>query len=162
MIFDEISVRFCGIAGDGIVTSGKILSSACASVGLHVMVNDIYSAAIRGLGKSTTTVRFSVSTVYSMGDGIDCLIGMAAHESISEIKDVKSGGHIIYESSTPKDISEEESIAAHITPKMHGIGVPLKWLANEASGTNRGRNLVAMGVLCYLYSLPEEIFTRQR
>ena len=63
MGYKELSVRFCGIAGDGIVTSGKILASACAGVGLHVMVNDIYSAEIRGLGKSTTTIRFSASKV---------------------------------------------------------------------------------------------------
>ena len=80
MKYKELSIRFCGIAGDGVVTSGKILSGAVSSIGLSVMVNDIYSAEIRGLGKSTTTVRFSSSRVLSMGDGIDMLVGMAAKE----------------------------------------------------------------------------------
>ncbi len=161
MTTKELSIRFCGIAGDGIVSSGKILASACANIGLEVMVNDIYSAEIRGLGKSTTTVRFSNSKVTSMGDGIDLLVGMAAKESITEVKDVKPGGGIIYDTSIPRDVTEEESLAAHIPSEANGYGVPLKKQANEASGTNKGKNLVAMGAVCYLYSLPPDMFINQ-
>jgi 2-oxoglutarate ferredoxin oxidoreductase subunit alpha len=160
-MYRELSIRFCGIAGDGIVSSGRILAGACAGIGLHVMVNDIYSAEIRGLGKSTTTVRFSTAKVYSMGDGIDLLVGMAAKESISELHDVKPGGHVIYDSSTPGDVKKEDSLAAHIPVEVHGFGVPLKQLANAASGTNRGKNIAAMGALCYLYSLPPDMFANQ-
>lgn len=160
MKYKELSIRFCGIAGDGIVSSGKILAGTCASIGLHVMVNDIYSAEIRGLGKSTTTVRFASSKVYNMGDGIDMLIGMAPQESISELKDVKVGGGVMYDSSTVAEVEEQDSLAAHIPPDRNGFGVPLKRLANEASGSNRGRNIVAMGATCYLYSLPPHIFQK--
>jgi len=158
MMYKELSIRFCGVAGDGIVASGKILGGTCASIGLHVMVNDIYSAEIRGLGKSTTTIRFSSSKVTSMGDGVDLLIGLAPKESISELKDVKIGGSVMYDSSSPADVNPTESLAAHIPPEKNGYGVPLKRLANEASGSNRGRNIVAMGAACYLYSLPPHIF----
>jgi 2-oxoglutarate/2-oxoacid ferredoxin oxidoreductase subunit alpha len=158
MTDQQISVRFCGIAGDGIVTTGRILSGACAGMGMHVMVNDIYSAEIRGLGKSTTTTRFSPSKVYSMGGGVDMLVALAAQESIEEMPDVKKGGSVIYDSSTIRDINKDESIAAHIPASATGYGVPLKWFANEATGSNRGRNLVAMGALCYLYGLPKPAF----
>lgn len=161
MNYNELSIRFCGIAGDGVVSSGNILAGACAGIGLHAMVNDIYSAEIRGLGKSTTTVRFSNDRLFSMGDGIDLLVGMAARESISEIRDIKTEGAVIYDTSTPGDVPESESLAAHIPPEVNGYGVPLKKLANAASGTNRGKNLVAMGALCYLYNLPKEMFIKQ-
>ncbi len=153
-----LTIRFCGIAGDGIVTTGRILSGACAGMGLHVMVNDIYSAEIRGLGKSTTTVRFSQEKVYSMGDGVDMLVALAAKESIEELPDVKKGGYVIYDSSMTREFDESESVAAHIPAAVTGYGVPLKRLANEATGSNRGRNLVAMGALCRLYGLPKEGF----
>ncbi len=158
MKLEELAVRFCGIAGDGVVSSGKILSGTVASFGMHVMVNDIYSAEIRGLGKSTSTVRFSKEKVYSMGDKIDVLVGMAALESVVELEDVKTDGSVIYETSMPGDVKEGESLAAYIPPELNGYGVPLKKLANQASGTDRGRNIVAMGALCYIYNLPEEIF----
>jgi 2-oxoglutarate/2-oxoacid ferredoxin oxidoreductase subunit alpha len=161
MNHSELSIRFCGIAGDGVVSSGKILAGACANIGLNVMVNDIYSAEIRGRGKSTTTVRFANEKVLSMGDGINLLIGMAGEESISEVKDVRPRGGVIYESSTPGDVSEAESLSAHIPPEVQGYGVPLKKLAMEASGVNRGRNIVAMGALCYIYNLPPEMFVTQ-
>lgn len=161
MSYTELSIRFCGIAGDGVVSSGKILAGSCADFGLFVMVNDIYSAEIRGLGKSTTTVRFSNDKLYSMGDGIDLLIGMAAKESISEVKDVKPGGGVLYDSSNSGDQSEADSLPAHIPPEVQGFAVPLKNLANQASGANQGKNIVAMGVLCYIYDLPTEMFIQQ-
>lgn len=159
--YKELSIRFCGIAGDGIVSSGKILAGSCSRFGLEVMVNDIYSAEIRGLGKSTTTVRFSTSRVYSMGDGIDLLVGMAAKESISEVSDVKPGGAVIYDTSNPSDVESKDSLAAHIPPEINGYGVPIKKLANKASGTDQGKNIVCMGALCYLYSLPPAMFVEQ-
>ncbi|MBI4558520.1 MAG: 2-oxoacid:acceptor oxidoreductase subunit alpha [Candidatus Hydrogenedentes bacterium] len=157
----DISVRFCGIAGDGVVTCGRILAGACASLGLDLMVNDIFSAEIRGKGKSTTTVRFSSRIVHSMGDGVEVLVGLAGKESIEEIKDVRPGGCVIYGSSIPGDLPEDDSLAAHVPPNIHGFGVPLRKLANQATGSNQGKNIVAMGALCYLYSLPQEAFIEQ-
>ena len=161
MKYSEITIRFCGIAGDGVVSSGKILAGTCANIGLHVMVNDIYSAEIRGLGKSSSTIRFATSKLHSMGDGIDLLIGMAAKDSIVDLRDIKQDGCVMYDNSTPGSVAEEESLVAHITPEIHGYGIPIKQLANEASGTNQGKNLVAMGAICYFYSLPPEMFLDQ-
>jgi 2-oxoglutarate ferredoxin oxidoreductase subunit alpha len=161
MKYSEITIRFCGIAGDGIVASGKILAGACANIGLHVMVNNIYSAEIRGLGKSSATIRFSTSKLYSMGDGLDLLVGMVSKESIIDLRDVKTGGNVFYDTSTIGDVEEEDSLVSHITPEIQGHGLPIKKLANEATGTNQGKNLVAIGAICYFYSLPPDMFIDQ-
>ena len=161
MKYSEIKIRFCGIAGDGMVASGKILAGACANIGLHVMVNNIYSAEIRGLGKSSATIRFSTSKLYSMGDGLDLLVGMVSKESIIDLRDVKVGGNVIYDISTVGDVAEEDSLVSHITPEIQGHGLPLKKLANEATGTNQGKNLVAIGAISYFYSLPPDMFIDQ-
>jgi 2-oxoglutarate/2-oxoacid ferredoxin oxidoreductase subunit alpha len=159
--YSEITIRFCGIAGDGIVASGKILAGACANIGLHVMVNNIYSAEIRGMGKSSATIRFSTSKLYSMGDGLDLLVGMMSKESIIDLRDVKMGGNVFYDTSTIGDVAEEDSLVSHITPEIQGHGLPIKKLANEATGTNQGKNLVAIGAICYFYSLPPDMFIEQ-
>ncbi len=161
MRYSEITIRFCGIAGDGVVSSGKIFAGACAKIGLHVMVNDIYSAEIRGLGKSSSTIRFSTSKLNSMGDGIDLLVGMAAKESIVDLPDIKHEGSVMYDTSTIGSVAEEESLVAHITPEIDGYGIPIKQLANKATGTNQGKNLVAIGAICYFYSLPPDMFIDQ-
>ena len=161
MRYSEITIRFCGIAGDGIVASGRILAGACANIGLHVMVNNIYSAEIRGMGKSSATIRFSTSKLYSMGDGLDLLVGMKGKESIIDLRDVKAGGNVIYDSSVIGDVEEEDSLVSHITPEIQGHGLPIQKLANEATGTNQGKNLVAIGAICYFYSLPPEMFVDQ-
>jgi 2-oxoglutarate ferredoxin oxidoreductase subunit alpha len=157
----DISVRFCGVAGDGVVTCGRVLAGAAAGMGLDLMVNDIFSAEIRGKGKSTTTVRFASRTVHSMGDGVEVLIALAGKESIDEIADVRPGGSVIYGASMPGDLPEDDSVAAHLRPDINGFGVPLRKLANLATGTNQGRNLVAIGAMVYLYSLPREPFLEQ-
>jgi len=161
MKYSEITIRFCGIAGDGIVASGKIFAGAYANIGLHVMVNNIYSAEIRGMGKSSATIRFSTSKLYSMGDGLDLLVGMKGKESIIDLRDVKEGGNVFYDTSTIGDVEEEDSLVSHITPEMQGHGLPIQKLANEATGTNQGKNLVAIGAICYFYSLPPEMFVEQ-
>ena len=125
------------------------------------MVNNIYSAEIRGLGKSSATIRFSTSKLYSMGDGLDLLVGMVSKESIIDLRDVKPGGNVIYDTSTIGDVEEEESLVSHITPEIQGHGLPIKKLANEATGTNQGKNLVAIGAICYFYSLPPDMFIDQ-
>ncbi|OGL48098.1 MAG: hypothetical protein A2161_12700, partial [Candidatus Schekmanbacteria bacterium RBG_13_48_7] len=92
-------------------------------------------------------------------DGVDVLIGMAGKESISELKDVHPDGCVLYDSRSAAEVKPEESLAAHIPMEVHGYGIPMQRLANEATGSNQGKNLVTMGVLCHLYDLPIDIFT---
>jgi len=96
-----------------------------------------------------------------MGDGLDLLVGMKGKESIIDLRDVKEGGNVFYDTSTIGDVEEEDSLVSHITPEMQGHGLPIQKLANEATGTNQGKNLVAIGAICYFYSLPPEMFVEQ-
>jgi len=96
-----------------------------------------------------------------MGDGLDLLVGMKSKESIIDLRDVKAGGNVIYDTSTIGDVEEKDSLVSHITPEIQGHGLPIQKLANEATGTNQGKNLVAIGAICYFYSLPPEMFVDQ-
>ena len=155
----DMIVRVCGIAGDGIVTFGRILAQVCAEMGLDLMVNDNFSAEIRGLGKSTTTVRFASHRVRSMGDGIDALVALARDESIAELADIQEGGCLLYDVTNAGPDDALETRLTNALPKgVAAHGIPLRRLANLATGTNAGRNLVAMGALCHLLSLPREAF----
>jgi len=157
----DMVVRFCGIAGDGIVTSGRILSGSCAELGLDLMVNDNFSAEIRGQGKSTTDIRFSSLPVRSMGDGIDGLVAMAPKESIVELRDLNPSGCVIYEGDGPMASEADDTLAQHIPDGIARFPVPLRFLAQQATGSNVGRNLVALGALAYAFELPLEVFEQQ-
>ena len=150
-------VRFCGIAGDGIVTSGRLLAQACASIGLDLMVNDSFGAEIRGKGKSSSTIRFSSRRVQSMGDGIDALVAMAPAESILEMENLGEGGCVLYDEEGQAP-DKAEKITDHVPAGISAYGIPLKSLANQATGSNQGRNLVAVGALCHLLGLPAGAF----
>ncbi len=154
----DISVRFCGIAGDGIVTSGKIWSGACAQLGLDLMVNDNFSAEIRGLGKSTTDIRVSPDKVLSMGDGIDVLVAMTDEDSIIELNDIKEGGFVIYDCENTEEAKAEHVLTERIPERVKAYPVPLKKFSNQTTGSNIGRNIVSMGALSYLLGLPADMF----
>lgn len=156
----DATVRFCGIAGDGIVTSGKIWSGACAKLGLDLMVNDNFSAEIRGLGKSTTDIRFSREKVRCMGDGIDVLVAMSGADSIVDLKDVKPGGCVIYDCDASEAAKDEHPLTGYIPENVTGYAVPLKTLSNQNTTSNIARNIVSMGALSYLLDLPPDIFIK--
>lgn len=156
----DVAVRFCGIAGDGIVTSGKIWSGACAKLGLDLMVNDNFSAEIRGLGKSTTDIRVSPGRVLSMGDGIDVLVAMTGEDSIIELTDIKPDGFVIYDCEATDEAKAKHPLTKHIPTSITGYPVPLKQFSNQTTKSNIGRNIVSMGALSYLIGLPSEIFIK--
>lgn len=158
MRLKDVTVRFCGIAGDGIVTSGKIFSGACAQLGIGLMVNDNFSAEIRGLGKSTTDIRISPKIVRSMGDGIDALVAMSVADSIAELPDLKTGGFLIYDSDTYAVNDDSHPLLMNLPDGVMAYGVPLKSLSNQTTRTNVARNMVSIGALSFLIGLPPEIF----
>lgn len=153
------TVRFCGLAGDGIVTSGKVFSGAAADLGLDVLVNDNFSAEIRGLGKSTTDIRVSPNRVRSMGDGIDALVAMSVQESIPEIEDIKKDGFVIFDCENTPESREEHGLSDLIPEHLGSFAVPLKRISNENAQSTIARNIVSMGALSYLLGLPPDIFT---
>ena len=155
-----VTVRFCGNAGDGIVTSGKIWSGASAQLGLNLMVNDNFSAEIRGNGKSTTDIRVSPEKVRSMGDGIDVLIAMSDEEAIVELKDVKDSGFVIYDCDDSEEARENHPLTKRIPKGVKAYPVPLKVFSNQTTNSNIGRNIVSMGALSYLVGLPTDIFVK--
>ena len=154
----DVTVRFCGIAGDGIVTCGNIWSRACAQLGLDVMVNDNFSAEIRGLGKSTTDIRVSPDKVLSMGDGIDVLVALSGTDSIAEIPYIKPGGFVIFDCEPADEAVQAHVLFEHIPDTISTYPVPLTRFSNEAIRATIGRNIVSMGALSYLIGLKAEMF----
>lgn len=160
MATKDVTVRFCGIAGDGIVTCGKIWSGACALLGLDLMVNDNFSAEIRGLGKSTTDIRVSPDKVLSMGDGIDVLVAMTGDDAIIDLGEINPGGFVIYDCDPVQDAIDAHVLTRHIPEGVKAYPVPLHLFSNQATQSKIGRNIVAMGALSYLIGLNPDIFVK--
>ncbi len=154
----DVTVRFCGIAGDGIVTCGNIWSRASAQLGMDLLVNDNFSAEIRGLGKSTTDIRVSPDKVLSMGDGIDVLVALTGNDAISDLDAIKPGGFVIYDCEPTEEALAGHVLTGHIPDSVKSYPIPLTRFSNEATQSTIGRNLVAMGGLSYLIGLKSEMF----
>ncbi len=157
---EDLIVKICGSAGDGSISATEILNRAVASMGYHIMNFDSFPAEIRGFGKSCGHTRISKNPVRTPGDKADCLVALDDGHSISELKNLKSNGIIIYDSLPPSYRDEDTAVAGYIEPGMIGYGVPLRELSTEATRSAKSRNLVSLGVIATLFNFDPDAFVR--
>jgi 2-oxoglutarate ferredoxin oxidoreductase subunit alpha len=146
----DFTLSLVGAGGDGVVTMGDMLARAGAREGLNAMKTDAYGPQIRG-GESSSAVRLSPDPIYSQGDAVDVMVifswaGFARFKS--EIN--PSANAIIFHEATdpvPPEFKRGEGMAI--------IPVPFIEIAKAASGTGASKNIVALGMLCGLFHLPE-------
>jgi 2-oxoglutarate ferredoxin oxidoreductase subunit alpha len=143
----DFVVRIGGEAGEGVVSCGELFAQAAARTEYHVFSYPTYPAEIRG-GFSMIQVRIRDWTVYSMGSRVDYLIAFNQQALERTVADLKSGGTLIYD-------PEEVQLTGEIDAKR--IPIPFDQLATRASGSKFGKNVVALGVLGYVFDIGTEI-----
>ena len=60
-----MTIRTCGIAGDGVILAGNFLVEALSMAGLSILTFNDYGAEIKGSGKTVFQVRASESVMRS-------------------------------------------------------------------------------------------------
>ena len=73
LIRDDITVRLAGESGEGVISSGDILTTGAARTGYWALTFRTYPAEIKG-GPCMYQVRIGVEPVRSQGDSVDLLI----------------------------------------------------------------------------------------
>ena len=73
LIRDDITVRLAGESGEGVISSGDILTTGAARTGYWALTFRTYPAEIKG-GPCMYQVRVGVDAVRSQGDAVDLLI----------------------------------------------------------------------------------------
>jgi len=152
----DIVIEICGSAGDGTISSGEILSRFMSSQGFEIMSFDSYPSEIRGFGKCVAHSRISNNKVLSPGRYTDILIALNNAHSISQLHTLRETGIVIFDNKPPNYLEEDQSIAGWIEPGMISYGIPLLNLSQKASGSARGRNMVALGALAAIFDIDGE------
>ena len=150
----DILVQICGLAGDGIVSSGEILTSIINSIGLNVFNFRSYGAEIKARGLTTSQVRISDEPLYSLGDKFDVLMSIDNNTSISQLADLKPEGILIYDNQPIGSQKSDESLLARVDPKITLYGVPITLISQKVMGTARSKNVAALGAFAYIAGLP--------
>ena len=151
----NITIKLSGTAGDGIQSIGDILTDGSALSGLHVFNFRSYGAEIRARGNSDATVRISTESIHSLEREIDVLLAIQSKAAVDWADSMKKGGLVIYDTAPKRPIATEESITAHVRPDVRLLGVPITPIAQEITGSARGKNVAALGAAVSVLKLPK-------
>jgi len=154
----DLTVEICGMSGDGTIAAGGLLNEAMSGAGLSVLAFDSYPAEIRGFGRCVTLSRFGDEEMLALSDKTHVLISLDDKESRSRIPYLVKDAVVLYDNRPPSYVTEDQAIAAHVDPTVRLFGIPFGDLAAEATGSTRGRNLVALGAFAALFEVPPQFF----
>src|SRR3989338_4118363 len=140
--------RVGGEGGEGVISTGEMLTLALARAGFEIYTFRTYPAEIKG-GHANYQVRASGQLLLSQGAAVDVLVAFNEEAYQKHIQDVRPNGVLIYDadSFTP--------------PSANGVihyAIPLTSLATEKVGIKLTKNIVALGAVAQLFDIPLETF----
>ena len=148
----DLTFAIVGSGGDGVITVGDMMAQAGASEGLHVMKVEAYGPQIRG-GESSCTVRLSADPIFAQGDLVQVLVVFNWADFARFRGEIicAENAVILYEAT---DETPHDQIDLGPIEEVKWVPVPFIELAKEAAGTTLAKNIVTLGLLGELFSLP--------
>jgi 2-oxoglutarate ferredoxin oxidoreductase subunit alpha len=151
----ESVIRIAGDSQDGIQAIGGFLARLAGRSEQEVMTFMTIPSTISG-GPSIFQVRIGSGEVLSAGDEADLLLAFYDHSYAAHISSLKKGGIVLYDSDHVKP--DEAKLTQY-----HHVGVPISSLTVEAiggTGSGRGKNVYALGLLARIFDLNVEKLER--
>lgn len=141
----SLNIKIGGQAGEGIKTTGLILSKVFARLGFHIFSYDEYPSLIRG-GHNSYQMIADYQPVYSQRGKIDFLIALDKASTRLHQHELKKDGKILYD---PDEFKIDQSAQGL-------IAVPWNHLATQTGGSKIMSNMVSLGAILSLSGLPLE------
>lgn len=140
-----INIKIGGKAGEGIKTTGFILSKSLVNLGFSIFSYDEYPSLIRG-GHNSYQVYASLIAAHSQHYFIDILIAFDEQTFKLHQAELKKDAVVLFD----PDVFCPEKI-----PSLKTVEIPLKKLAQD-SGLSKAGNMVALGAVFTLLGLPTD------
>ena len=152
MACNELVIRIAGEAGEGVISTGELVTRAAAREGFHLATYKIFPAEVKG-GHSVFQLRLSSSQVLTPGDKVQLLVAMNLESFRRHHSDLAPSATVVYDSS----VYQPDTLPPDATP----VGIPFQSLARDELQFELGKNMIAVGALAELLALPtEDITTR--
>lgn len=174
-ILEEVTIRFAGDSGDGMQLTGTQFTNTTALVGNDLSTLPDYPAEIRApigtlYGVSGFQIHFSSKDIHTPGDHPDVLVAMNPAALKVNLPQVKKGGVIIVneDSFDEKNLKlahyavnplEDDSLSGYTVYKFPLTKITLdavKDLKMSSRDAVRSKNMVALGLVYWLYNRPME------
>lgn len=152
-MLNDMVIGMAGSGGDGIVSAGESLISACAQEGYYAILTKSFGSQIRG-GESSCRLRVATTPVLNPGGDLTVAVALNWEDFMrfgGELP-VNVGTILIYEQKTgvaPADIP------LAIKPSVV-LAVPINEMAMKAAGTQQAKNNVVLGLLAGWFGLARE------
>ena len=154
----DVTVEVCGMAGDGTIAAGGMINDPMSHGGVSVLGFDSYPAEIRGFGRCVTRSRVGDREILALDEETDVLISLNDEESKSRVPVLARHCIVLFDSNPPVLVEEDRSLVAILDPETRLFPMPFGDLAAAAAGTQRGRNLVALGGFAAVCGADPELF----
>jgi 2-oxoglutarate/2-oxoacid ferredoxin oxidoreductase subunit alpha len=138
----SVVIRLAGESGEGVISSGDILTQAAARGGYWTQTFRTYPAEIKG-GPCMYQVRMGDERIYSHGKAVDLLVCFNQEAWDLHWDSLGPDGVILYDE-TAVEIPEEYRERAR--------PVRMEKLAKEIGGSLRAKNMVAVGAVAGVIS----------
>ncbi len=150
---NDFVVRFSNVNGTGSASANLLFAKAIFRMGIPVSAKNIFPSNIQGL-PTWYEVRVSEKGYLGRRAGVDIIICVNPESMAKDIKEVKSGGYFLYDSSKP--LHEE-----YIRDDINYIAIPLMSLAagayEEARYRQLFKNIIYIGALSVLLNIEFEV-----
>ena len=136
----DLVIGMAGSGGDGIVSAGESLISACAAEGYHAMMTKSFGSQIRG-GESSCRLRVSPDPLPTPAGMLDVAIALDWDDFLKFGSELPVDGRtvVIYESGS--GVEPDRLPLVGVKPE-DVVPVPITALARGASGTDKTKNAV--------------------
>lgn len=149
MAENDTIIRIGGSAGDGVASTGQILTRAFSRAGWHANAYNSYQSVIRG-GHVWYNLRVHREPVQSIGDNIDVLLAIDQQTLEVHAPLVREGGVVVFEETKVK--TEGVDLPDNITV----LAIPALATAKEI-GSKLMANVVAVGAVAASVGLDQEM-----
>ena len=141
----DLVIGMAGSGGDGIVSAGEALIAACASEGYHAMMTKSFGSQIRG-GESSCRVRLAIEPVLNPGGALDVAVALNWEDFLKFGAELPVAGNtvVIYDSAS--GVAPDQLPLEGVSP-AEVFAVPIGELARKATGTDKAKNTVVLGLL---------------
>jgi 2-oxoglutarate/2-oxoacid ferredoxin oxidoreductase subunit alpha len=143
-----IVFRIGGEGGEGVISTGELLTLACARAGYDIYAYKTFPAEIKG-GYAMWQVRVKDELLLSQGDKVDVLICFNQEAYDKDIKDIADGGILLYDTDQCPNVKEDK--------RYKICGIPFTKISVEQIGSKRAKNVLILGVIAGLFDFPEDI-----
>ena len=151
---NDFVVRFANVNGTGSASANFLFTKAIFRMGIPVTPKNIFPSNIQGL-PTWYEVRISEKGYLGRREGVDLMVAVNPQSMLRDVKDVRTGGYFLYDSSKPLH-------SEFIREDINYIGIPLMKMCNEAYTDARQRqlfkNIIYIGALAALFDIEFGVF----